>query len=430
MAIPFRTMLRRALDFFRKNDIDWGIFGFIAGYHVVLAIALPVYLAFGSPSLPLLAWTLALLTVTMLSITMGYHRLFSHRTYEAAGIVEWLLVFFGSVTLQGSIVKWSHDHRLHHKHVDRDGDPYGTQLGFWHSHVLWMFKRQAPVNESLVKDLLRDPVIRSQHEHYLAWAIGSNVITTVGIGLLAGDLWGGFVFAFLLRLFLSHHGTWFINSIAHIWGSRPYSTEHSAVNNFVIALLTFGEGYHNYHHTFAGDYRNGIKWYHFDPSKHMIWLLSKVGLTRNLKRVGDLTIKKRLVAADRALLLDHLRSVAHESLAGWRQAGQERLDHAHESLAGWRHAGQERLDHAHEAYLARIEATRRRVEEASHAVVARIAELKEAVDAYRAARRVARREEVTAAKARIAALRAEVQAEWKAWQQLVNEVLSVRPVSA
>lgn len=390
-------MIRRALDFIRQNDIDWGIFGFIAGYHIVLAIALPVYLVLGAPTVALLVTTLVVFTATMMSITMGYHRLFSHRTFEAAGIVEWLLVFVGSLTLQGSIVKWSHDHRLHHKYVDREGDPYGTQLGFWHSHVLWLFKRQAPINESLVKDLLRDPVVRSQHEHYFVWAIGSNVLVSVAAGLALGDLWGAVIFVFLLRLFLAHHGTWFINSIAHIWGSRPYSTEHSAVNNFVIALLTYGEGYHNYHHTFAGDYRNGIKWYHFDPSKHAIWLLSKIGLTRNLKRVGDLTIKKRLVAADRSLLLDHLSAVAHESA---------------------------------EAYRARIEQTSKRVDDASHAFAARINELREAAEVYRAARQARRRDEIKAAKARINAVRAQVQVEWKAWQRLCAEVLAVEPVRA
>jgi len=411
--------MRKLITWFRGTDIDWVNFPFIVGYHIALLVALPVYLAFRTPGLDLLLATLVLLVFSLMSITMGYHRLFSHRTYEASGVVEWFLVFFGTAAIQGSVVKWSHDHRLHHKHVDKEGDPYGTPKGFWQSHVLWMFEKQPPIHESIVKDLLSNPILRSQHYHYGLWAIAVNVIITLGIGFAVGDLWGGFVIAFLLRLFLGHHSTWFINSIAHIWGSQPYSKEHSAVNNFIIALLTYGEGYHNYHHTFAGDYRNGIKWYHFDPSKHAIWLLSKVGLTRNLRRVSDLTIQRRLVVADRSLLLDHLQDVASRNLAELRQAGHERVEE-------WRRRGHENV----EALTEQAERLRTRVEEASHAFNRRVTEMKEATDAYRTAKAQATREEIRVAKARMKAVRDELRDEWRAWQRLCDDVLELRPVLA
>ncbi len=413
--------MRKLIAWFRNADIDWVNFPFIVGYHVALVIALPVYLAFRTPGIDLLLATLLLLVFSLMSITMGYHRLFSHRTYEASGIVEWFLVFFGTAAIQGSVVKWSHDHRLHHKHVDREGDPYGTPKGFWHSHVLWMFEKAEPIRENLVQDLLKSPVLRSQHRRYGTWVVAVNVLVTVGIGLAVGDVAGAVVIAFLLRLFLGHHSTWFINSIAHIWGSQPYSKEHSAVNNFIIALLTYGEGYHNYHHTFAGDYRNGIKWYHFDPSKHAIWLLSKIGLTRNLRRVSDLTIQRRLVVADRSLLLEHLQKVAGDNFAELKQAGQERMDE-------WRRRGHENAEHLMARAHEQAERLRTRVEEASHAFNRRVTEVKEATEAYKTARAKATRSEIRAARARLKRLREELRAEWRAWQRLCDDVLDLRPV--
>ena len=119
-----------------------------------------------------------------------------------------------------------------------------------------------------------------------------------------------FVLAWWTRLMVSHHLTWFINSLAHYWGEQTYSKEHSAVDNFVIAILTVGEGYHNFHHTFPADYRNGVRWYHFDPTKWTIWILSKVGLAADLRRFDSFRIKRRLLTEDRRLLIYSLRERA------------------------------------------------------------------------------------------------------------------------
>jgi stearoyl-CoA desaturase (delta-9 desaturase) len=134
----------------------------------------------------------------------------------------------------------------------------------------------------------------------------TNFIAFAVVGYLFQDYWGAFFLAVWLRIFVLQHCTWFINSLAHTWGSKHFSQEQSAVDNYIIALLTFGEGYHNYHHVFANDYRNGIRWYHFDPTKWLIWGLSKIGLTKQLKRTDQLTIKKRMVIEHKEVLISSL----------------------------------------------------------------------------------------------------------------------------
>lgn len=291
------------------TDIDRVALAFISIYHLLLLITLPLYLFSTTPDLVLIGCSAFLLIGSGLSITAGYHRLYSHRTYRVKKPVEWILLFFGTLSAQGSVLRWAHDHRLHHRHVDTEKDPYGTQKGFWHSHLLWMFKAAGALDDRYIKDLKTNEALVFQHKYYGSLVLLTNAFVVLVVGWITGDFAGAFVIAFLLRLFLTHHSTWFINSLAHMWGSKPYSSEHSAVNNFILALLTFGEGYHNYHHTFAGDYRNGIRWYQFDPTKMLIWTLSKVGLTSDLKRADALMIKKRLVQADRDLLIDHLKKV-------------------------------------------------------------------------------------------------------------------------
>ena len=422
--------MTRILSWFRQRDIDWGITGFLLGYHALLLVALPVYLFYFTPSATLLIATLVVLSASLMSITMGYHRLYSHRTYDASPIVEWVLVFFGTVAIQGSIIKWSHDHRLHHKHVDGDEDPYGIQHGFWYAHMLWLFERQKPVKESIVKDLYANPVLRSQHEHYGIWAIVANVTVTTAIALLTGDILGAVVIAFLLRLFMGHHSTWFINSAAHMWGTKPYSTEHSAVNNFFIALLTYGEGYHNYHHTFAGDYRNGVRWWQFDPSKHAIWLLSKVGLTRNLKRVNDLTIKKRLVQADRNLMLEHIAETAQANLDYLRARGHESIEHFLHNIDAARTVGHDNLERLRALRAENLEKLQVQIDEATAAFNERVTEVKQAATEYRLAKAKASREELERLRQTFKTKRAELRSDWNSWQVLTKEVLALQPALA
>ena len=313
----------------RTKENNWPAILFIASYHVALAVALPLYLLSNTPSWSLMGGTFLLLSATLIAITAGYHRLYAHSTYKTKKPVEAGLLFFGTMAVQGSVLEWAFDHRLHHNHVDTEADPYGTPQGFWYSHLLWMFKRRPEFDERYIKDLRKNDLVVFQHEHYAALMAGTNLIAVVALGLLTGDWLGAIVIGFLLRLFIAHHCTWFINSLAHLWGSKPYSHEHSAVNNFILALLTVGEGYHNYHHTFAGDYRNGVRWYQFDPPKYMIWMLSKLGLASDLRTVDHLMIKKKLVQADRNLLMEHLEQVYDERKASLA----EKVDRMSERLS-------------------------------------------------------------------------------------------------
>jgi stearoyl-CoA desaturase (delta-9 desaturase) len=290
----------------------WSNILFLTGYHLLLAVLLPVYLAFHTPSASMLGVTFTLLYLTGLSITAGYHRLFSHTTYKTAKVIEFIYLFFGSMATQGSALRWSHDHRIHHAHIDEDKDPYTVKKGFWHAHFIWLFRRQEPVKDKVVSDLLRNPFIKFQHNYYEILMIATNLVVTLAVGYFLNDYFGAFVFSWLLRLFLLHHFTWFINSLAHYWGHQNYSTEHSAVDNYIISLLTFGEGYHNYHHTFAHDYRNGIRWYHFDPTKWLIWTLSKLKLAKDLKSVSNNRIAEAMIKEHKRALIEKIKETYTE----------------------------------------------------------------------------------------------------------------------
>ena len=292
---------------------------FITTYHVVLLIALPFYLWLAPPSLALILVSIGLLLATELGITGAYHRFYSHRSFNLSRPVEAVLLFLGTLAFQGSVLQWSHDHRKHHAHVDTDDDPYSINKGFWYAHMLWLYDPPQPIETRWVADLTQNPLVMFQHRWFAWLSVGSNVLVFLLVGYWLDDYVGAFVLAWWTRLLVSHHFTWFINSLAHYWGSRTYSREHSAVDNYVIAFLTVGEGYHNYHHTFASDYRNGVRWYHFDPAKWMVWTLERLGLATDVKRYDWLTIRKRLLAEDRRVLLETVRSRATATRAELEQ---------------------------------------------------------------------------------------------------------------
>jgi len=222
-----------------------------------------------------------------MGITMGYHRCFSHRAFTAAKPVQAVLAFFGAAAVQNSCLKWSSDHRVHHAKVDTESDPYNIKKGFWWAHIGWIVYDQ-PVEGSMenVADLERNPLLRFQHRFYFLFVVMSAFLVPALITSFWGDFVGGLLVVGCLRLVFQWHATFSINSVAHMIGVQPYSLKNTARDSIVTALLTFGEGYHNFHHRFQSDYRNGIRWYHFDPSKWSIWALSKVGLARDLKRAS------------------------------------------------------------------------------------------------------------------------------------------------
>ena len=249
------------------------------------------------------AWAWASLVIFLfacgMSITAGYHRLWSHQTYQAHVAVRWVLAIFGAMALQNSILIWGSQHRRHHLYVDDiDKDPYSAKRGFWFSHMGWIL-RDYPSGRndfSNARDLERDPVVAFQHRYYLPLTLATNFGFPIALGWAVGDVWGVFLLGGLLRLVINHHFTWFINSAAHVWGSQPYTDENTARDNPVMAFLTYGEGYHNFHHIFQADYRNGVKWWLYDPTKWLIATLAAVGLASNLKRVPDFWIRRSQLA--------------------------------------------------------------------------------------------------------------------------------------
>jgi stearoyl-CoA desaturase (delta-9 desaturase) len=243
-------------------------------------------------------WALAFLYLNGMSITGGYHRLWAHKAYEASPALKWLFAFWGAGALQDSILEWASDHRRHHRHVDDDElDPYSAGRGLWFSHMGWMLReyRSNASDFSNARDLQRDPVVMWQHRHYVALSVCMNLVLPLLLGVWLGDVIGTVLLVGLLRLVVNHHVTFFINSLAHFWGSRPYTESNSARDNGFLAFLTYGEGYHNFHHIFQADYRNGVRWWQWDPTKWMISACGQLGLAHNLNRVPDFRIQRALL---------------------------------------------------------------------------------------------------------------------------------------
>lgn len=297
------------------NNVSWGTTLFISIYQILVLVSVPVYLSFGLPSLGVVISTLVLMILTGISITAGYHRFYAHKAYSTNLFVESILLFFASMSFMGSVFEWAADHRIHHRFVDSDRDPYNIKKGFWHAHMLWIFKKRPKFDRSAIPDLTSRKILRFQHKYRLPLYIITNSLAFLFLGWLVQDFIGILVFAIGLRLFLVHHATWFINSAAHTWGSPTYSKELSAMDNFFLALVTFGEGYHNYHHVFASDYRNGIRWYHFDPTKWLIFSLSKLGLAKNLVSVDKYISQRKIVQEDKSIFLEALKDCRSEKKA-------------------------------------------------------------------------------------------------------------------
>lgn len=243
-------------------------------------------------------WAVVYYFATGLGITAGYHRLWSHRAYKAAWPVEWALMLLGSGAVEGSIRWWCRDHRAHHKYVDTERDPYAVTKGFLHAHIGWMLVKQdkTKIGRADITDLNTSPMCRWQHKYYpLIALVMGFIVPTVVAGFGWGDWRGGYFIAGVARLVFVHHSTFCVNSLAHYWGDETYTDGHTAKNSVITAFVTVGEGYHNFHHEFPSDYRNGVRFYQYDPTKWLIRALSFVGLTYDLKRFPKNEIHKGAV---------------------------------------------------------------------------------------------------------------------------------------
>ncbi|MGE3682607.1 MAG: fatty acid desaturase [Bdellovibrionales bacterium] len=255
-------------------------------------------------------WILAAVfyTLTAMSITGGYHRLFAHKTYEARPWVKWFFALFGAAAFQNSILIWARDHRIHHRFVDTDRDPYSINKGFFYAHFGWMLvdEPKSVAVESYGRDLERDPVVLFQHKYYVTIAIIMGFAVPTLLGLAMGSAMGGLAVAAFLRIVALHHMTFFINSYCHYFGRQTFTDTNTARDSFIMAVATFGEGYHNFHHIFANDYRNGVRWYHWDPTKWSIQIFRLLGGAHSLRRTPWSEIIKFQMQMDEKRLKNRL----------------------------------------------------------------------------------------------------------------------------
>jgi len=271
----------------------------------ILGIGGVIYLAVGH-QLELATVLLALgwLAATGLTITAGYHRLFAHNTYRARRIVKILFLLFGAAAFQGSVLEWCTDHRNHHRYPETEKDPYNIEKGFWYAHIGWLiFLDPAQREFSNVEDLAADPWIRWQHRYFNRLAVLCGFIVPALIAACWGDWLGGLLLAGVLRTVINHHFTFSINSVCHSFGHRMYSLQQTARDHWMTALFTYGEGFHNFHHQFPLDYRNGIRFYDFDPTKWLIWTLNRLKLTGDLKRISIVHLTRYRLRTDEQALL-------------------------------------------------------------------------------------------------------------------------------
>lgn len=288
-----------------KKQIEWPVALFLIFNPLVTLILAPIYFYNHGFEWDIFLCALIFAAATNLSITAGYHRLFSHRSYDAHPIPKLFFLLLGASGFQGSALKWSSDHRRHHSYIDKDKDPYNINLGFWHAHMGWLFFKETIDQKINAPDLEKDPLVAFQHKYYelLAILVGFGLPTLVG--WMMGSALGGFVIGGGLRIALTQQSTFFVNSLCHTLGKQTYAKEISARDSWFVAFLTHGEGYHNFHHKFQIDYRNGIQWYQWDPTKWTIRTLNFVGLAHKLRQIPNAEILKARLHAEAAELKLH-----------------------------------------------------------------------------------------------------------------------------
>jgi stearoyl-CoA desaturase (delta-9 desaturase) len=294
--------------------INWLNLTFLLSTFLIALAGAPWSIARFGLAWPEVATFLFLWVTVGLSVTAGYHRLFAHRAYKGPWPVRLFLLVFGAGALENSVLLWAADHRVHHAHVDEERDPYNIQKGFWWAHIGWIFYDSpadaAPL--SVVRDLQEDPLVVWQARWYAWIGFGVALGLPLAAGLATGRVLPCLLVGGVLRIVASHHGTFFINSLCHMVGRQPYSREHSARDSALMAVLAFGEGYHNYHHSFPFDYRNGVKPWHFDPAKWFIWGLARLGLAAELRRAPDAAILKAKVEVQFERAKERMQQVVHD----------------------------------------------------------------------------------------------------------------------
>ena len=353
------------------SKVNWTNSSFLTSTAVLTFTLVPWYLyTYGIDRFQVIMFSVFCI-ITGLSITLGYHRLFSHLSFKAKWPVRLLTLIFGAATFENHVIAWASDHRRHHKNVDTDGDPYDISKGFWHAHMGWvMFRREIEPPWDNVQDLQRDPLVLWQQRNYVLIAALASFALPAFLGWLHAGLSGavcGFLISGVARITAVQHSTFLINSLCHTIGSRPYSTNCSARDSWLMALFTFGEGYHNYHHEFQHDYRNGVRWYQWDPTKWTVWTLSKLGLTSDLRRVPEEKIVLAEIAEARRQLGKRIkcdRQPLSEKVRELLNASDQKLHEWAQRWQAWKStANADRPDYLEEIRNA-LKGTRREIQRA------------------------------------------------------------------
>ena len=288
----------------RKKVIDSPFIHRLQKRHFILFDALPFFGTLVAlvliPYIPVGPFELFLFVlfwlITGFGISSGYHRFFTHRSFKAKKVVEVALAISGAMAGQGGVISWAALHRRHHELSDKPGDPHSPNLhgsgwrngirGLVHSHLSWMYKHEYPSVVHYVPDLIKDKTLVKIDRYYYLWAVAGLLIPAIlgGFyhrsfeGALSGFLWGGVV-----RMFWLEHTIWSINSFLHCFGTRRFQTQEQSHNFGLVALLTFGESWHNNHHAFPGSASFGLEWYRLDPASWLIQLLAALDLASDIK---------------------------------------------------------------------------------------------------------------------------------------------------
>lgn len=259
-----------------KIPLDWSVIIYMTFIH---SMALFAFLPQN------FSWTAVGITAFLywltagIGITLGYHRLVTHRSFDAPQWLEYVLIFCGSLACEGGPISWVGLHRIHHKYSDHDGDPHDSNRGFWWSHLIWMLVKN-PANESIpkyTKDINEQPFYIFCEKFFIP------IQVVLGLLLFAWGGWSFVVWGIFLRLVLVFHVTWFVNSATHKFGYQSHESNDHSRNCWWVALLTFGEGWHNNHHAYQFSARHGLQWWEIDLTWMTIRLLSVLGLAKNIK---------------------------------------------------------------------------------------------------------------------------------------------------
>lgn len=228
--------------------------------------------------------------ISGLGITVGFHRMLTHKSFETSRPLKALFLIAGCMAVEGDPITWASTHIQHHAHSDDEDDPHSPLEGLWHAHMGWLFghKNNVAVYGTWLK---KDPTVVWVAKTWILWVAVGMIIPL----LIAG--WSGLIWGGLVRIFLTHHVTWSVNSICHTFGARDYQTRDASRNNFLVGLLAFGEGWHNNHHAFPRSAFHGLRWYQVDFSGYLIRALESVGLVWNVYRVKETDLRKRVIPA-------------------------------------------------------------------------------------------------------------------------------------